>query len=179
MSYENAPATKLLATRCVVCRRALLDAKSVEAGIGPDCRKKYGFDIECSEQARMEANHIVHYLATMTTEGKSAEALAISIQYQLASLKSLGFTKLADTLADRMAPIRITEIDASHLLADMPYNPDALPQLRRLGRAQYNGDKFQGWVVPTKCRAALWSVMKEHYTGQVGVGAKGMFVVKA
>jgi gamma-glutamylaminecyclotransferase len=41
--YENAPATRLLATSCACCGRALLDAISVEAGIGPDCREKYGY----------------------------------------------------------------------------------------------------------------------------------------
>lgn len=35
-TYENAPATKMLATNCVVCGRALVDAVSVEMGIGPD-----------------------------------------------------------------------------------------------------------------------------------------------
>lgn len=41
--YENAPATKLLATHCCMCSRPLVDAESVEAGIGPDCRKKHGY----------------------------------------------------------------------------------------------------------------------------------------
>lgn len=41
--YENAPAAAMLATHCC-CGRPLLDAVSVEAGIGPDCRKKHGFD---------------------------------------------------------------------------------------------------------------------------------------
>jgi hypothetical protein len=43
MSYESAPATQMLATHCAVCARPLLDAKSVELGIGPDCRRKHGF----------------------------------------------------------------------------------------------------------------------------------------
>lgn len=43
MSYENAPATILLATHCACCGRPLVDAASVETGIGPDCRKRHGF----------------------------------------------------------------------------------------------------------------------------------------
>lgn len=43
MSYEQAPATAFVATACACCGRALLDAISVEAGIGPDCRAKYGY----------------------------------------------------------------------------------------------------------------------------------------
>jgi hypothetical protein len=44
MSYENAPATKLLATHCACCARPLVDAVSVEAGVGPDCRKSHGYN---------------------------------------------------------------------------------------------------------------------------------------
>lgn len=42
MSYENAINTRQMATRCVFCGRPLVDAVSVEAGAGPDCRAKYG-----------------------------------------------------------------------------------------------------------------------------------------
>jgi hypothetical protein len=43
MSYENAPATQMLATFCACCARPLLDAVSVETGVGPECRKKHGY----------------------------------------------------------------------------------------------------------------------------------------
>lgn len=42
MSIQNAAALSMLATHCAVCRRDLRDPVSVELGIGPDCRKKYG-----------------------------------------------------------------------------------------------------------------------------------------
>jgi hypothetical protein len=44
MSYENAPATEMLATHCAICSRPLLDAVSVEIGIGPVCRQRHGYD---------------------------------------------------------------------------------------------------------------------------------------
>ena len=43
MNYESAPATKLVATLCACCGKNLLDAESVEAGMGPVCRKKHGY----------------------------------------------------------------------------------------------------------------------------------------
>lgn len=43
MSYETAPATKMLATFCACCARPLVDAVSVETGVGPDCRKTHGY----------------------------------------------------------------------------------------------------------------------------------------
>ena len=41
--YESAPATSLVATNCACCGHPLLDAVSVEAGVGPECRKRYGY----------------------------------------------------------------------------------------------------------------------------------------
>ena len=43
MSYENAPATKMLAAYCACCARPLVDAESVETGMGPVCRKSHGY----------------------------------------------------------------------------------------------------------------------------------------
>jgi len=34
----------MLATHCAVCSRPLVDAASVEAGMGPDCRDRHGYD---------------------------------------------------------------------------------------------------------------------------------------
>lgn len=43
MSYENAPATRMLATHCASCGRPLVDSVSVNTGMGPDCRKRHGY----------------------------------------------------------------------------------------------------------------------------------------
>ena len=59
MSYENAPATQLLATHCCCCARPLVDAKSVELGVGPDCRKKHGY-----EKAEVEPDWLAFLAAT-------------------------------------------------------------------------------------------------------------------
>ena len=40
MTYESAPATRMLEVKCNVCARPLVDAASVEAGIGPVCRSR-------------------------------------------------------------------------------------------------------------------------------------------
>lgn len=60
MGYENAPATKLLATHCCCCARPLVDAKSVELGIGPECRKRHGFT-----EAEVEPNWKEFFDATL------------------------------------------------------------------------------------------------------------------
>ena len=59
MSYENAPATQMIASHCCVCNRPLVDSVSVELGIGPDCRKKHGYNVEATEENRkyLKAKH--------------------------------------------------------------------------------------------------------------------------
>lgn len=94
MSYENAPATKLLATACAYCGRDLVDAVSVETGVGPECRKKYAIDSDASEEARKEANQIVFQLAR---KGVGNRIYLPAIE----RLAALGFEHLAARVAKR------------------------------------------------------------------------------
>lgn len=94
MSHDNAPATRLVATRCAVCGRSLVDAESVEAGIGPDCRQKYGFNIPVEPELRAIANKIVHDIALGSYPGAEVDE-------PLRELRALGFDHLADRIAER------------------------------------------------------------------------------
>lgn len=92
-NYEDAPATKLVATHCCCCGRALLDAESVEIGIGPVCREKYGYvGGSVSPEVRDEANKLVYQIA--------CNPKADSVVAALLRLRELGFVKLADRIAD-------------------------------------------------------------------------------
>lgn len=64
--YEDAPGTKLLAVSCAVCAHPLLDAVSVEAGIGPDCRAKYGY-------AEAQGDPDFEALAVLCAQGELVE----------------------------------------------------------------------------------------------------------
>lgn len=46
MTYENATATKFIATHCAVCGKSLVDADSVQMAIGPECRKRHGYGVQ-------------------------------------------------------------------------------------------------------------------------------------
>jgi hypothetical protein len=94
MSHENAPATKLLATACACCGRDLVDAVSVETGIGPECRKKYAIDTDVSEAARQEANALVYSVAQKGIGIRKAQAA-------FERLAELGFVVLAERIAKR------------------------------------------------------------------------------
>jgi hypothetical protein len=94
MGYENAPATTLVATNCACCGRALVDAVSVETGIGPECRKKFGIPSDASEDARTEANKIVFLLARGGLAREDARPM-------FDRLNALGFELLAARVAKR------------------------------------------------------------------------------
>lgn len=110
MSYENAPATKLLATACACCGRALVDAVSVETGIGPDCREKYGVTFDTTNDAHVEANALVFQVARKGMTAESARPI-------FDRLAALGFSVLADRIAKRFRT-EVTRVDVEALRAE-------------------------------------------------------------
>lgn len=110
MSYENAPATKLLATACACCGRALVDAISVETGIGPECRKHYGVAFDTTDAAHAEANALVFQVARKGMTAATAQPI-------FDRLAALGFTVLADRIAKRFRTT-VTKVDVDALRAE-------------------------------------------------------------
>jgi hypothetical protein len=95
MSYESAPATQLVATHCAACGRPLVDAASLAAHLGPDCREKYGVG-EIDPATREEANVHIFRIALLQEGTEVAE--------RLTALRALGFSALADRITKRLAP---------------------------------------------------------------------------
>ena len=116
MGYENAPACKLLATHCCCCGRPLLDAKSVEYGIGPDCRRKYGFNDKHPEDVRKRANKVVYEIALMASNVKPETADAL--QGACVQLGALGFDKLAARVMQRVAKVAVDEVEGRLAVED-------------------------------------------------------------
>lgn len=182
-NYTDAPATKLLATRCACCNRELLDAVSVEGGIGPDCRKKYMGKTEgASEDARIEANQIVYQIA-LTISGKGPKGVGAMLAEAtpngtlIARLRTLGFAKLADKLEKACMPIRITE-SGSVLTLVAPFCEDALSAQRSIPGRWWDGAR-KCTEFPVTQKLAVWAMLCRFYAGLAGVGPKGAFVVPA
>lgn len=167
MSYENAPATKMLATHCAVCSRPLLDSISVECGIGPVCRERHGWDAEVQalgEGAREAANVIVCHIAQAGTDEASRAA-------GCAALRLLGFKKLPERIEFRGkdAPAAGTvHVRLSSKLTGYyvkaPYKPAAVEAWRSIRGRKWDGDAEENFV-PTGSRAALWHLLRTHYAG--------------
>jgi len=167
--YENAPATLMLATQCAVCGRPLVDAVSVETGMGPDCRERHGYYATVPEAARTLGNKIVHAIAAGAHTGPD---LVSALQ----SLRSLGFDRLADTIAERQAGIVITVTDDGRLAVRTPFMPAAVAAWRHIpGRRWDKTDKVN--TVPVSSRADLWALLRAYFPGTIGLGPKGAFLV--
>lgn len=175
MSYLNAPATKMLATHCCICSLALMDAKSVELGIGPDCRKKYGFNLECSEAVRKMANEIVHTIACEPTHPQ--------LGGMLDTLRNLGFTQLVGIIAKKRIKIRIAQMDGllgDRLTVASPYDPKFVCWIKAIvgKKPIYNANgKFASWSVPASAKAQLWEALEACYPGQPAIFDETIFTV--
>jgi hypothetical protein len=179
MSIERAPATEMVATNCCVCGRPLLDAESVETGIGPVCAEKTGIGrAELAPEVRAEANRLVYRLAQLQ---RSPEAVPLC-----ARLRALGLDTLADRIEERLiehTTIRIERVGQSLLAIRLPKVDGAafallLNDLRRVpGRTFDAASKINTIPDTPLSRAALRRVLAKHFPGHIGRGPGGMFVI--
>ena len=169
--YENAPATRMLATNCAVCGRPLVDSISVEVGIGPECRKKYGYNINVPEDVRAEANQIVHAIAV--------EQEGITVAQAAARLRDIGFAKLADTILRRVSNVTILDPGDGYRVA-FRYVEEIVNDFRRVPGRQWLGRKTPSekmWRVPYSSKRELFEWLKRNFRGAVINGPKGPFTV--
>ena len=168
MSYENAPATHLVATECCVCNRPLVDAVSVETGMGPTCREKYGVgDDGTSIEERRQANKLTWAIAADSSDPLRTVAC-------LRELRMLGFNKLADAIEKKRVTIHIevTPNRTLHVKAPLVDGADW-----RLVRGQKWNPVKKVRVGPVSERVSLYRVLMRHYMHAIGRGPKGLFVV--
>jgi len=174
MSYQDSKACEMVATHCCCCSRPLVDAKSVEIGIGPICRSKYGFDIDVDEESREKANKLVYKVACDPSHPEAVD--------HCKELHDLGFHVLASKVMSAVAAIQITMTDAEHphgpgrLSVKTPYSPDVVEAMRCIrGRRWDKEGKVN--TFPISSKADLWKMMQTFYKGRVVVGPKGPFTI--
>lgn len=167
--YTQAPACAMLAVYCACCGKPLLDATSVETGMGPECRRKHGYNAEAAEGDRAEANRIVRAIACEQT----GAAVAIGC----ARLAELGFGKLAERIGKRIGCIRIeAEDEGDFLIVKAPYNEAHVAAMRAVPGRRWDREA-KADRVPASSRAALWGALRAVWPGRVGIGPAGMFVI--
>jgi len=175
MGYENAAATKLLATNCAICGRALVDATSVELGVGPECRNHIDQGID--DGTRKIANKCVFDAAIATQEGRIEDVMRAAN-----TIEEMGLTALADKIrcrfkkaVERKAQITI-EVEDDCYVVNTPFRRGDkvafINAWRNIpGRAYRRGFNY----IPLTQKRALWALLREFFSGKYGDGPKGKF----
>ena len=200
--YEASPACLLLATHCACCGRPLVDAKSVETGVGPDCRKKHGYAtaekapewaavftaLEAAVAADPRHGELAFKVAGLTDDTRKAANLVMhrvaaaqtgaAVGHLVRAIRALGYVKMAARCADRLGSV-LVEIDpATGVLALFaPYSEELNAALRKVpGRAFKKAPTRN--EVPAASRAALWTALRAGLpAGTLVVGPKGISVL--
>lgn len=167
MSYENLKSTKMLATHCAVCARPLRDAVSVELGIGPDCRAKYGYDESVNAENRERANQLIFQVADAQVGIPAVEACR--------ALRDLGFTKLAAKIATRLFSIRVVRVADGVLAVFTPYTENGVQAMRTIPGRRWDKEQHAS-LVPESNKNHLWSALKRAFPGYEMLGPDGQFI---
>jgi hypothetical protein len=159
--YENAPATRLLATHCACCGRPLLDARSVECGVGPVCRRNYGYN-EIAEDVRVAANRHVYRIACLNS-GHPAECDETIVAH-LTALSLLGCYTIANKVAANIGALEIVTEDMADDSFGLrsPYNPEAVRAMRGVPGRRWDRDAKLN-TFPRSSWFKLAEVVLEHY----------------
>lgn len=182
--YESAPATVMLATHCAVCGRPLVDARSVEAGMGPDCRARYGKADVVSEEARAEANRLVYSIALWRSELLGAPTVG-QVAEVVERVRTLGLSRLAEVLADRLCDVRLEAAEDRGqpcLALTTPFRPTFASDLRSslLPLRRWDPER-KAWLLAREMtrdeRARLWSLIRLNFEGRLFSGPRGVTAV--
>lgn len=179
--YTAAPAVSLVATDCAACSRPLLDAVSVETGMGPTCRKRHGYGVaqapadwtaaraaiagvvglDLGDDARIAANRLVHRIA--------AAPGSTDVPALLVAVSALGFVQVAGAIAGNLRPVvRVIRETAptEQYVVDVARGtlPDAsfeafVDALRGVPGRRWDRDRYAN-VVPARRRRELWGALK-------------------
>jgi len=191
-----------VASTCCACGRPLVDATSIEFGIGPVCRRKYQYEdaYPCSEaqmrpvvEALINAENTLEVVefasrvecailandsrkaANLLVHFASTEALPLAIA-ATHGLRLLGYTALADVVQERLCTVRIEERPDGMLAVRTAWNPAFVAAVRNVPGRRWDGEAKVN-LIPGAQRPALWRVLQATFAGAQGVGPKGPFVI--
>lgn len=186
----------LFATHCLCCGRPLVDAISVETGVGPVCRQRYEYDRHTNREDQLIANRLIHEAALNDTPDKRLLEIA-------EDLDTLNYKGVATKIRDRFVqnPVAhhriaftITREPAifgrgqrAHTMEAFVIKNTWMPGFegsltteidwRDRALVRDDADEIIGWAVKPRAKKALWKVLSIYFEGEVGVGPKGPFMV--
>lgn len=154
-TYEAAPAVALLATHCALCGRPLLDAPSVECGMGPICRAKA---LQGAPEAhRAEVNALVARIAAVPD--------AATVMADVAAISAYGYATLAARLVERLAEERTVSVEVTPegYVVRAPFSEAFCTALGRLCWGRRWDREGKVWRVPATARKGLWDALREAF----------------
>jgi|AntRauTorcE11897_2_1112592.scaffolds.fasta_scaffold00044_53 hypothetical protein len=198
--YTQSAAYKLNPTHCSCCNRPLVDGTSVEFGIGPVCRGKYGYEdaYEIDDETAQKVTAILQNLSDTALADKAMNAVlkddsrkAVNVLNHavafwahegthledttmcLEAMKAMGYETLSDKIGGRLAEVEITVEDGMVLL-DTPFDTDFIEAIKSVTGRRWDKEN-KVWKVPVSQKSEAWEALKSAYAGKLGHGPKGMF----
>lgn len=187
----------MVATQCACCSRPLVDADSVEAGIGPECRKRHGFGVPVAEPDWGRAidilggipgdqvppgvydgidaidphaicNALVHAIA-VNQMGDHCARMALVID-------ALGYARLAERIIKRLGTVHVTPFKDRFYSVSAPYQDEFVSLIKGVPGRRWDG-KLKVNIVPQTQARTLADILRRCYPGYVCVSDKGMRVL--
>jgi len=166
---------KIDPSECIICHRPLTTPESVEAGIGPECRRKNHYVSECREWTKK---------AACAAESKDWDLL-----FNYADeIEKMGYKKFADKVRAKYTVVSI-EWDGDHTYyMKVPFSEHFNMIRRERGYRKMiwnpkdavlsNGDPHphrKTWEFDSVNKGLVVSMIKEVWSGQMASGPKGLF----
>lgn len=190
MGYETAPATLMLATNCACCGKALVDSTSVETGVGPDCRKEYGyteaqgapdwtavarsnpFDCPAEEIAR-DARKLCNRLVYRAAAGAD-QAMQVRIAQ---TVHHLGYVKLGEKLMSRATSAVVT-VENGRIKVKTPKKVDAFVEASRQIPGRWYVAEEKATTFPYHAKVEVWAMLRKVFKGGVLMTPKGIVPIE-
>jgi hypothetical protein len=176
MGYETAPGTKMLATYCACCGKELLDADSVQAGMGPTCRQKHGVPNTLDDITRARANKLVYTIAL--------DQFGPEVDKAIAELKTLGCDKLVKRIENRVygkkrIVITVREDETAtenRFNVASPYSDDFVYRVKKVRGRRWDGDNKVNHF-PIEAWDRVWELIGDCYNGKLMIAPTGDHVI--
>lgn len=201
MPQDLADVAQILATHCCVCGRDLRDAKSVELGIGPVCRRRYlqDPDVPLPEEGWERALGVlaasdlpVHIIDGVLDRRPDTRKAANLIVYWASAhhahkptvldcsnvVRYLGYVDLADKLERDRSDIRF-ETEGDRIEIFCKRHDDFNRGLRHLGARmeRHQSGRFRCWSLPLTAKPALIVLAGVHFGGLQCFADGGIFTI--
>lgn len=173
MSYTNAPATKMLATRCACCGKQLLDSDSVESGVGPECKKKHALPDTLDAATQKKANKLVYVIAM--------DQFGPDVDKAIRELEKLGCDKIVARIKNRVygkkrVTVSLYGEDNDRFAVESPWSEDFVYRVRKIYGRKWDGAAKVNHF-PCSKWADVWELIADCYNGKLMVSPKGEQVV--